>query len=620
MPTRPRSRTRRALAVAAAAALIALPAGAAHAQTPVAPAALSVASTSTPEADATTFRIATSGFVDTFNPFVSIYLLPTNTIRYVYEYLVQNSAEDGSPTKGLADDWEVEDDGMTWVYTLQDDLLWSDDEPITSADVVYTYEQMMTVPELSVANGNLVSNFESVEAPDDKTVVIRLKTPQAPNPGTEVPIVPKHIWEEIDDPATYANDADVVGSGPYVLESYSANQSITLRANPNFWQGAPKVDRIQYVYYTNSDAQVQALRAGEVDFVSGLTPTQFQALDGVEGITAHSGEGRRYHSISINVGTVTRDGQPYGTGNEALKDVNVRQALRLGTDTETLLDRVMEGRATLATSFIPSSFPKWALPADDDVIMSYDPEAAKAKLDEAGWVVGAGGIREKDGAPLQLRLLVDADDIIEQSISEYFVPWMEEIGVGITVESTDGDTISDRAVKADYDMYFSGWSVNPDPDYQLGINLCSTLPTGTDGSGGTSQDGYCNPEFDAMYAEQRSELDEEARQQIVHDMLAMNYADTAQIATWYPNSLEAYRSDRFDGFTLQPKDGGIIASQAGYWGFLTVEPVEASDGAAASDSGGVSTGLIVTGVVIGVIVIGAVIFVLVRRRKMADVE
>ncbi|MCR2794294.1 ABC transporter substrate-binding protein [Microbacterium sp. zg.Y625] len=617
MPTPPRTRARQALGVVAAAALIALPVGAAHADS-TSPARLdATASTPSPEADATTFRIATSGFVDTFNPFVSIYLTPTNINRYVYEYLVQNSAEDGSPTKGLADSWEVEDGGTTWVYTLQDDLVWSDDEPITSEDVVYTYEQMMTVPELAVANGNLVSNFESVEAPDDKTVVINLKTPQAPNPGTEVPIVPEHIWSEIEDPATFANDADVVGSGPYLLESYSANQSITLRANPNFWQGAPKIDRIQYVYYTNSDAQVQALRAGEVDFVSGLTPTQLQALEGVDGITTHSGEGRRYHSISINHGTVTRDGQPYGTGSEALKDVNVRQALRLGTDTETLLERVMEGRAEPATSFIPSSFPKWALPADDEVIMSYDPEAAMAKLEEAGWTEGADGIREKDGTPLQLRLLVDADDLTEQSIAEYFVPWMEEIGVRIAVESTDGDTISARSVSGDYDLYFSGWSINPDPDYQLGINLCSTLPTGTDGSGGTTQDGYCNPEFDELYAQQRSELDEDARREIVREMLAMNYTDTAQIATWYAHSLEAYRSDRFDGFTLQPKEGGIIASQAGYWGFLTVEPVE---GAQQAEEGGVPTGLIVTGVIVALVIAGAVIFVLVRRRKMADVE
>jgi len=97
----------------------------------------------------------------------------------------------------------------------------------------------------------------------------------------------------------------------------------------------------------------------------------------------------------------------------------------------------------------------------------------------------------------------------------------------------------------------------------------------------------------------------------------MNYTDTAQIATWYAHSLEAYRSDRFDGFTLQPKDGGIIASQAGYWGFLTVEPVE---GAQQAEEGGVPTGLIVTGVIVALVIAGAVIFVLVRRRKMADVE
>lgn len=614
MSPSPRKNLLRYASLVIAALLIAAPAGAAHASAPsVAGQHAPAESTGSP----TTFRIATSGFVDSFNPFVSIYLLPTNIIRYVYEYLVQNDAEDGSPTKGLADSWETEDGGATWVYTLQDDLKWSDDEPITAEDVVYTYTQMMEVPELAVANGNLVTNFESVEARDEKTVVIRLKGPQASNPGLEIPVVPKHIWEAVENPAEFANDADVVGSGPYLLESYEANQQITLRSNPNFWRGEPAVERIQYVYYTNSDAQVQALRSGEVDFVTGLSPTQYEALDGAEGITVHSGEGRRYHSFSINVGLITRDGEPYGTGHEALKDREVRQALRLGTDTEALLENVLDGLGVQATSFIPASFSKWALPADDPVIMGYDPEAAMQKLEDAGWTVGADGVREKDGTRLELRLLVDAEDLQEQSIAEYFVPWMAEIGVKINVESTDSDTISAKAVQGDYDIYFSGWSVNPDPDYQLGINLCSTLPTGTDGSGGTSQDGYCNPEFDALYEQQRAELDEETRQQIVHDMLALNYADTAQIATWYANSLEAYRSDRFTGFTLQPKEGGIIANQAGYWGFTTLEPVEAGS---AESGDGAPIGLIVTGIVIVLVIIGVVVFVLLRRRRIADVE
>ncbi|QIK62711.1 ABC transporter substrate-binding protein [Leucobacter viscericola] len=571
----------------------------------------------TSDADASTFRIATSGFVDSFNPFISIYLLPTNTIRYMYESLVQNSAEDGSPTEGLAEKWSTEDGGKKWVYTLHKDMKWSDGKPITSADVKYTYEQMMNVPELGTANGNLVTNFASVEAPDDLTVVINMKEPQAPNPGSEIPIVPKHVWEKIDKPAEFMNDSDVVGSGSFLLESYKANESITLKANPNFWRGAPKVDKLQYVYYTSSDAKVQALKAGDVDFVSDLEPTQFKALEGVDGITTHSGLGRRYASLTINPGYKTRDGKEYGTGNPALRDVEVRQAIRLGTDTKTLLDKVLDGQGVSATSFIPSSFPKWHLSDDDPAIVKFDPAAAKAKLDKAGWVVGSDGIREKDGKKLEINFLVTATEPVEQATAEFLVPWMKDIGIKLNVESTDSDTSSTRSMKADFDMMFTGWSVNPDPDYQLGINTCMNLPTNEDGTGGTTQDGYCNPEFDKLYKEQRSELDEGKRQKIVHDMLAMNYTDTVQIATWYKNGLEAYRSDRFDGFTTQPKDGGIIANQAGYWGFLTVAPVE---GSSSTSGQGATTGLLIAGGVVLVVVIGGVIFYLVRRKNSADVE
>ncbi|QTX05921.1 ABC transporter substrate-binding protein [Agromyces archimandritae] len=574
-----------------------------------------VAAEASDAADPSIFRIATAGFVDTFNPFISIYLTPTNIIRYMYESLVQNASEDGEPTAGLAEDWESSEDGTEWTFTLHEGLEWSDGEPITSEDPKWTYEQMMQDPVLGTANGSLVSNFESLEAPDERTLVIHLKSPQASNPGLEIPVVPKHVWSEIDDIAEYPNDADVVGSGPYLLKSYSANQSIELVANPKFWRGGPKIDGIQYIYYTNPDAQIQALRAGEVDFVTGLTSTQMEALEGTEGITTHAGQGRRFTSISINPGSETPDGVAYGTGSAALKEVEVRQALRLGIDVETLMNQVLDGQGTVATSFIPAAFPTWHLPDDDEAIVSYDPDAATALLDGAGWVPGADGIREKDGQRLTIRLLADAEDITETDGAEYIAGWLKEIGVEIDVEATDSDTIDARTSVGDYDMYFSGWSVNPDPDYQLGINLCSTRPD-AEGNGGTSQDAWCNPEFDRLYAEQHSELDVDKRAELVHEMLRLHYTDVAQITLWYGKSLEAYRSDRFDGFTLMPEQDGIIANQAGYWGYLTVEPVaEVSDAAATGDGG-------MTGVWIGigaVVVLGAVAAILiVRRRKSAD--
>lgn len=566
-------------------------------------------------AAASTLRIATSGYVDSFNPFTSIYLTPTNIIRYVYESLVQNSAEDGSPTKGLADSWKASEDGMTWTFALQKGLVWSDGKPITSADVKWTYEQMMNDPAMGTANGGLVSNFESVETPDDLSVVITMKTPQASNPGLEIPVVPEHVWKDIDKPAEYANDHDVVGSGPFLLKSYVDNQSIVLEANDSFWRGAPKIDEIDYVYYTNSDAQVQALIAGDVDLVTGLTPTQYKALEGKEGITTHSGIGRRYFSLSLNSGIKTKEGKAYGDGSAALKDVEVRQAIRQAIDSSALLDNVLDGQGTVGTSFIPPSFPDWTLPADSSVIVSYDPEAAQAKLDKAGWTTGADGIREKDGKRLSLRLFVDADDPTEQAVAEYLGPWLKEVGIEAVTTSTDTSTMNDAITAGNYDMYFTGWSVNPDPDYQLSINTCFNLPD-PDGSNGTSQDGYCNPAFDDLYEQQRSATDQDTRESIVRKMLELNYTDTAQVVFWYANSLEAYRSDRFEGFTLMPADGGIIANQAGYWGFTTVAPVSGS----ASGATARTTGLVVAGVVVLLALLGGGVYTVKKRGKMSDTE
>lgn len=608
----------RLLSIAAAAAVVIAPAGAASAATPAAVTAAESTPAPSSGKEAKTMRIATSGFVDSFNPWTSIYLLPTNIFRYMYENLVQNSDVDGSPTKGLADSWKVEDDGKKWVFTLQDGLEWSDGEPITAADVEYTYSQMMTNPDLAVANGSFVSNFEDIEAIDEKTVVIELKSAQAPNPGIEVPILPKHIWDKVDDPATYANDKDVVGSGPFLLESYKPNQFITLKANPTFWRGAPKIDRIQYVYYTNSDAQVQALRSGDVDFVAGLTPTQYKALEGADGITVHSGTGRRFSSLSFNSGLKTVDGVPFGDGHPALQDVKVRQAIRQGTDTKTLLDKVLNGLGNEGTSFIPSSYPLWSLPADDKAVkaLAYDPEEAKKKLDEAGWAVGSDGIRAKDGNRLSLRLFVDSSDPTAQAIAQYFEPWMKTIGVEIKQVATDSDTINAAAVAGNYDIYFSGWSVGPDPDYQLSISTCRALPTATDGSGATSQDGWCNPEYDALYEKSLTETDQDKREEIVREMLRLNYTDTAQIVYWFANGLEAYRSDRFEGFRMMPAKDGIIANQSGYWGYFEVAPI----GTAERSDAGPNTGLLVTGGVVAVLVVGALVFFLMRRRRSADVE
>lgn len=563
--------------------------------------------------DSKVLRIATDGFIDSFNPFTSFYLLPTNTFRYMYENLVQNDAKDGTPTAGLAEKWDTNDDGTVWTYAIRQGMTWSDGKPLTAKDVAWTYNQIMTKPEMAVANGSLVENFKTVEAKDDNTLVITLKQAQANIPGQEIPVVPEHIWSAIDKPGEFKNDKDTVGSGPFQLESYEANKSVTLKANPSFWRGAPKIDEIQYRYYTNADAQVQAIRSGEVDFITGLTPEQFTALKGTDNVTLNNGNGRRFNSISFNSGLADAKGKAFGNGHPALKDKKVRQAIRSGIDLDTLRKQVMQDYAQPATSFIPAIFSKWALPADDAVIQKFDVEKAKSLLDEAGWKPGSDGIREKDGKKLELRFLSDASDTKEQNTAKFLIPWMKDIGVSIKNEASDADTVTERTVKGDYDMYFSGWSINPDPDYQLSINTCGVRPD-AEGNGGTSQDGWCNKEFDELYKQQHVELDEAKRAELVHKALAIHYDDVASITLFYPNQLEAYRSDRFENFTTQPTDGGMIANQVGYWGYSEVAPVSAES---AADEGGSSTGMWVGIGIAAIVVLGGGGWFL-SRRKSAD--
>ncbi|MBM6589427.1 ABC transporter substrate-binding protein [Brevibacterium sp. RIT 803] len=567
--------------------------------------------------DAKVLRIATDGFIDSFNPFTSFYLMPTNTFKYMYENLVGNSAEDTQVSEGLATEWDTDSEGKVWTYKIRPDMKWSDGEPLTAKDVSWTYNQMMEKEELSVANGALVENFDKVETPDDQTVVITLKDPQANNPGQEIPVVPEHIWSKVDKPGEFKNDEKTVGSGPFQLESYEANKSVTLKANPNFWRGEPKLDEIQYRYYTNSDAQVQAIRSGEVDFITGLTPEQFKAIEGADNVETNVGNGRRFQGISINSGLADAEDKEFGTGNEALKDKKVRQAIRAGIDIDTLRDQVLQDYGQPATSFVPSVYETWALPKDDPAISGFDVEKAKKLLDDAGWKEGSDGIREKDGEKLQLRFLTDSDATVEQNTAKFLKPWMKDIGISLKNEASDVDTVSERTTKGDYDMYYSGWSLGPDPDYQLFINTCDSRPD-ADGNGGTSQDGYCNKDFDKLYQQQHVELDEGKRADLVHQALAQHYEDAASITLWYPNQLEAFRSDRFTGFTKQPSEGGIIANQVGYWGYSSVEPASAED--ASGEGGGMGAGGWIGIAVAAIVVIGGGGFLISRRKKSDDRE
>lgn len=566
-------------------------------------------------------KVAIITDIDTFNPFLAILASSTAILRFQYEPLV-TSGKNNEPVPGLADEWAVSEDQKTWTFHIPEDRKWSDGEPLTAEDAAWTFNAIKTNPKLQQANGGLVENVASVSAKDPQTLEIVLTAPQASNPGAELPIVPKHVWEKVD-AAGYANDTDTVGSGPYVIKSYQQSQSVQLIRNENFWRGPAKISGLTYVYYKNNDAAVQALKTGEVDIVSSLTSAQFRSLEGQPGITTVTGAGRRYTSLAINPGAIDADGKPMGDGNPALQDVQLRKAIMMAVDRQVLLDRVLQGLGKLGQTEMPTVYPQYYGFAPGTEAYPFDPAAANQLLDDAGYKKGPDGIRlDRQGKPLKLRLMGRNTDPTHQQMADFIKPWLADIGIEITVAMVTPQQVNDDSTLGNYDLYFTGWGIGPDPDFQLSINQCSSRPN-ADGSGSTSENNWCDPEFDKLYKAQHTELDPAKRAELVKQAFSMIHDAAVNMVIWYADSLEAYRSDRFTGFVRQPEGEGPITGQNAYWGLYSAEAVDAAEGNGEATGGmpregGVPGWAIGAGVAAVIVIAGGAVLLVLRKRATAD--
>ncbi|WP_411072867.1 ABC transporter substrate-binding protein [Streptomyces sp. cmx-4-25] len=564
----------------------------------------------------TTLTVAVSQSVDSLSPFLAQKLTSTSIHRLAYEYLTNYDPKDARTVPGLATEWKPSPDKLTWTYTIRGDSYWSDGAQATAEDAAWTFDKMMTDPNAATANGSFTANFEKVTAPDPRTLVIRLKKPQATMTALDVPIVPKHVWEKVGDFSKFNNDRQfpVVGNGPFVITDYKVDQYIKLKPNKRFWRGAPKFDELVFKYYKDGDAAVAALQKGEVSFVPNLTPAQADALKSQKNIKVNDAPGRRFYALATNPGAKAQDGKTFGNGHKALLDPAVRKALFLAVDRTTLVDKVFQGHAVEGEGYIPPRFGSYFWKPDGGQERTYDPEEAAKVLDAAGYRKNADGKRVgKDGRPLDFRILCHATDPNDKAVGKYLQEWWGELGIGLRVECLD--SVSDPWVKGDYDLAFDGWSVNPDPDYVLSIHTCGALPATPKDSGATDN-FICDKEFDGLYARQAVEYDTAKRADLVKRMQSRLYDTGYMNVMAYPNALEAYRTDRIASITTMPEAAGNLWGQDGYWSWWSAVPAASASGG--SEDGGSSTGVIVGIGAAVVVVVGLGVVLGLRRRSTAD--
>lgn len=518
-----------------------------------------------------------------------------------YESLTSLSAEDFSVIPGLAESWEVSEDGLTITYTLHEDLLWSDGEPLTADDVVWTIN---TSRDQGWSNHVAVTQNLDAVAIDDRTVEVTSSVPDPRFPGLTAYILPRHIWEEQapDGETVVGYEAlDGVGSGPFVLDEYAEEQFVRMVANDNYWNGRATIDQLVFQVFTNPDAMVAALQQGQIDAAHNIPASSVASLETVENIEVVAGQQGGFDEIALNGGAA--EGQPH----PALGDIEFRRALSFAVDKQAIVDDLYAGLGEATLTISPSADPKWLPEIPEDEQFTYDPDEANRILDDAGYADTDGdGEREMPGGGegIVLQHAVNSDSITAQPIADLYSGWLDAIGIGVELQAYDEGQLFELIVAGDYDSFAWGWVPFVDPDPMLSYFTSGELGNWNDAN-------WSDPTFDQLYLEQNQELDEGRRIEIVHEMLKLFYDSAVYIPLTITPDLQAYRTDAFEGWIRQPADIGPVMfsnSSPSYHALAPVDGVSVDAGSLALWIGG------------AVIVLAAIAALVLGRRRQSTVD
>lgn len=497
------------------------------------------------DGERTVVRVALNGYENNITPFTVAFGALPNThdlMHLVYDALFWSQARE-DPEPWLAEGAEPSDDFRTWTVRLRDGITWHDGEPFTAEDVKFSFDYYIDtfVSGRYAHHAFDVPKLDRAVVVDDRTLRLHFESP-APQfeimPGADLPIVPKHIWEDVDDPRQATEREFSVGTGPYRVADIAPDQRYRLVANERYFKGAPLVDELVMPIVQDPTAAFQALRAGQVDTVTENVPPElvdrFEGADGVEVV-----EGTRFESTQLY----------FNAQKEPLDDPALRKAISLAIDNEALVERILQGDGEPGhDNFIHPESP-WAMPEGGH---EHDPARAEQMLEEAGYRAGDGDVRRSpDGEQLEFSILVSSFEPEQLRAAQLIADQVAEIGVRLVPESLDPAALRQRREPEEeggvppYDMYMSGLEthahVDPDALYYFFHS------PGEKGFGNVIT-GYANREFDRL-VERAATMTPEERKPLLHEAQQI-LAEEVPVATlWYRQGVYAYRPAAYDRWT-----------------------------------------------------------------------
>jgi len=398
---------------------------------------------------------------------------------------------------------------VTW--DLQKGLKWSDGDPVTSADIKFTWELWMKDPKVNTRTG--FDQIESIDLPSDTTAVVHYKAIYAPYPLNFFAILPKHTLEKEADVTKSDYVRRPLGTGPYKITEFKTGESITLEKNANF-RGAPEkpyLDRIIFKSVPSSQVALAQLQAGEVQAMWNLTEAQTPDVEKTAGLSLQVVPGPTVERIEMNT-AVNKEFTDPNSVHPVLGDIAVRKALLYATPKQQLIDKLLFGKAKPGSSPVSQGWAAYREPQEP-----YDPAKANKTLDDAGWVKGSDGIRSKGGVRASLTYTTTTGDQLRERVQQVLVDEWKAIGIEVKITNQPSAvflagscTAKDPRKLGTYDLDMFASTPSIDPHSTMLRYHSKRIPTQAD-CAGENYTRFKNPTADAAIDAAGITLDLEKR-------------------------------------------------------------------------------------------------------------
>ena len=460
------------------------------------------------------------------------------TLSYIFDTLMWKDESGLIPY--LAEDYSVSEDGLTYTFQLRKGVSFTDGTPFTAEDVKFTFDYMKEHPYKWVS----VSMVEEASVVDEHTVEIKLNKTYNPflsDVAGSLPILPKHIWENVTEPETFTEPEAAISTGPFILENYDAAAgTYTFKANEDYFYGDVQIDKLVIANVSGGDSK-EALLSGEIAAAPNISYKAAMSLKDSPEYTVLEGPGLSVTRLYFNF------------DEEAMAVKEIRQAMYHAVNLDEIVEKAYGGAGYPGSAGHVQPGTPWYNP--DVRQYAYDVETAKKMLSEAGAADSNGdGILEYNGEEMSYTLTFTEND---EKLAELLVSYMKAVGIELVPQSADDATVKAAISEGNFELAFNtNGSFGGDP-----VFLSRFATVGADGAPSVTGQGgttWESEEYNRIYNESAVEQDDAKRHQQVNELQEIIAEELPCLTLYYKKAVAAYNNTIFDGFYYTP-DGISIA-------------------------------------------------------------